>query len=52
MDVKEHKEEFGNFGSEHESVSHACETEEGNCEDTEGETDGWNGEQSKCDEAE
>jgi hypothetical protein len=28
-------EEAGNAGSEHESVSSECETEDGNCKDTE-----------------
>jgi hypothetical protein len=39
------KDKVGNADSEHESVSSECETEEGNWEDSEAETDNLNGEQ-------
>jgi hypothetical protein len=37
VDGREDDEEAGNAGSEHERVSSECETEDGNCENTEAE---------------
>jgi hypothetical protein len=41
MDEKEN-EEAGNVGSENESAGSECETEAGNCENSEAERDGKN----------
>jgi hypothetical protein len=38
-------DEVGIVGNEHDSMSSECETEGGNCEDAEAETDEKNGEQ-------
>jgi hypothetical protein len=39
-------------GSEHESVSSECEAEDGNCENSEAETDDRNGKQTVASEGE
>jgi hypothetical protein len=49
---REDEEKSGNVGSEHESVSSDCETEDVNHKNTEAETDNRNGEQSGAGEAE
>jgi hypothetical protein len=51
MDGIENEEAAGNAGREHESVGSEYQREDGNCEDTEAETDNRNGEQSVNGEA-
>jgi hypothetical protein len=52
MDGIEDGEEIENVGRKLERFNSVCETEDGNCEDTEAETDDRNGEQSETGKAE
>jgi hypothetical protein len=47
MNRREDEEEVGSTGTEHESVSSECETEDGNYEDSEAKADDRNGEQGE-----
>jgi hypothetical protein len=52
MDGLEDEDEVENAGSEHDNISTECETQDGNCKDTEAETEDRNGEQNDTGEVE